>query len=117
MPPATPAIWPLLPGDPLPVPASNTIDLTQFLGHWLAVVVAPPGWLANLPLLPADHLLAVLAVADVAVPAGWPGATHWHDPTGATAQRWGAGAADGPQQALLLTLDPAGRVASWRSLA
>lgn len=113
---ATPTTWPLLPGDPLPAPANNAIDLAQFLGHWLAIVVLPPGLCPAWPGIAADHVLAVLTVGDVAMPDGWPSATHWHDPTGATAQRWGAGAAGGPQQALLLTLDPAGRVASWRSL-
>lgn len=105
--------WPLQPGDPLPAPAPDVaLDLTQWLGDWVALAVAVPAaiqvdW-------PTNHVrLSVYLTGQT--PAA--GAEHaFLDASGATAQRWGAGQTTGPQYPLLLTLDPGGTVRSWQRL-
>lgn len=105
--------WPLQSGDPLPEPAPDVaLDLTQWHGHWVALAVAVP---ATVPVpWPDDHVRLAVYRSPQAAPAG---AEHaLCDPSGATAQRWGAGLADGPQYPLLITLDPGGTVRSWQRL-
>lgn len=109
-----PAHWPLQPGDPLPPPASDlSLDPSQWHGDWvaMAVVTAP----TQTVLWPADHQRVSLCVGAAPAPDG--AAAVFRDATGTTAQRWGAGLADGPQNPLLICLDPAGNVHGWTRLA